>query len=168
MTGVQTCALPIYLDNNIPTIKTRTWFEIKKSEALDELKKKSSLKVGEVSSTFEDISVRLKSILDRNNGRSEQIEKLDRSELVIDLDGRDKTLLENEVLLDSTRLLYAKRNLFNEVVASRVKESCWDCMEAIERNICPFNVDDKIILTSFSIQNATEQSKRRLTTSNRL
>ena len=158
----------INLDSNIPIIKTRTWFEIKKSEALDELKKKSSLKVGEVSSTFEDISVRLKSILDRNNGRSEQIEKLDRSELVIDLDGRDKTLLENEVLLDSTRLLYAKRNLFNEVVASRVKESCWDCMEAIERNICPFNVDDKIILTSFSIQNATEQSKRRLEVVKRL
>ena len=139
-----------------------TWFESKRADALDELKRKSAQKVGEVCNTVEDITSRLRGILDRNNGRSEQIEKLDRAELVIDLDGRDRTLVENEALLDSTRSLYSKRNMFNEVVASRVREYCWDRMEAQERHILPFNTEDKSFLASFSIQNCSELEKRRL------
>jgi WD40 repeat protein len=141
---------------------TMTWFESRRADALDELKRKSSVKVGEVFSAVEDITLRLKSIIDRNNARNEQIEKLDRIELVVDLDGRDQKREENEALLNSTRNLYAKRNLWNEVSASRVKETCWDSMEAQERHILPFSTEDKNFVASFSIQSRSKQETKRL------
>jgi WD40 repeat protein len=144
------------------SIIPETWFEFKRAEALEELKKRSAIKVSEVFSAVEDITFRLKSILDRNNGRSEEMEKVDRTDLVVDLDGRDRTYLENENLLESTRNLYSMRNLWNEVNASRVREICWDSMETHERQILPFNVSTNNFVSSFSIQGCSEQDKKRI------
>lgn len=141
---------------------TVTWFESKRVEALEELKKKTAGKVEEVSSMVEDIAARLTSILDTNNGRVEEIEKLDRAELVVDLDGRGRSIEENEAVLKGTRDMYSKRNLWNEIIAARVRESCWDCSEAHERQILPFNPEDRTFLSSFSIQSYSEQERRRL------
>ena len=145
-----------------------TWYESKQAEALEDLKRLTAAKVNVVSTTIEEISNRLKNILERNNNRNDDIEKLERTELVVDLDGRDKILEENENLLESTRSLYSKKNLFNEIVASRVKESCWDSMDEKERQILPFNSDEKLFLSSFSIKNCTEKEKRRLTVTKRM
>ena len=139
-----------------------TWFDSKRLEALEELKKKTAGKVGEVSSMVEDIAARLRSIIDTNNERVEDIERLDRAELVVDLDGRGRSIEENEAVLKSTRDTYSKRNLWNEIIAARVRESCWDCSEAHERQILPFNPEDRTFLSSFSIQSYSAQERRRL------
>ena len=139
-----------------------TWFENKKADALEELKKKSAGKVGEVLNSVEDISNRLRHIMDRNDGRQEDIEKLQRDEMVINLDGKEEILLENEKDVANTRTSFYKRNLWNEMIASRVRESCWECMESHERLILPFNSDDKTVLASFSIRNRNDDEKRKL------
>lgn len=146
----------------ITPLKSVTWFEAKKADAQLELKLRSVGKVSDVSATVEGIMARLQIILDNNNGRDEDIEKLDRDELVIDLEGRDRVIQESESELQHTRNLYLKRNLWNEAVASRVKEQCWDSMDVRERLILPFNADDKTRLSSFSILSTSKQDRRRL------
>mmetsp|Transcript_8426 Transcript_8426/g.8375 ORF Transcript_8426/g.8375 Transcript_8426/m.8375 type:complete len:1737 (-) Transcript_8426:378-5588(-) len=153
---------PKVLEAPSEVIISETWFEAERAEALEELKKRSAIKVSEVFGAVEDISFRLKSILDRNNGRSEEMEKVDRTDLVVDLDGRDRTYLENEKLLDSTRNLYSMRNLWNEVNASRVREICWDSMETHERQILPFNGSVTNFVSSFSIQGSSNEEKKRI------
>lgn len=146
----------------ITPLKIVTWFEAKKADAQLELKLRSVGKVSEVSATVEGIMTRLKIILDNNNGRDENIERLDRDELVIDLEGRNRVVQESESELEHTRNLYLKRNLWNEAVASRVKEQCWDSMEVRERLILPFNANDKTRLSSLSILSTSKQDRRRL------
>ena len=146
----------------ITTLRSITWFEAKKADALIELKKQSVAKVKEVTATVESIVSRLQIILDNNTGREQIIEKLDRDELVIDLDGRDRIIEDSKIELQHTRNLYLKRNLWNEAVASRVKEQCWDSMDVRERLILPFNEDDKTRVSSFSILSTLKQDKRRL------
>ena len=146
----------------ITTLKSITWFEAKQADALIELKKQSVAKVKEVTTTVEGIVSRLQIILDDNTGRDQIIEKLHRDELVVDLDGRDRIIEDSKIELQHTRDLYLKRNLWNEAVASRVKEQCWDSMDVRERLILPFNEDDRTRLSSFSILNTSKQDKRRL------
>lgn len=151
-----------------PDGKTQTWFEMYQVEALEDTKKKNSTKVAEVQGAVDDIAARLRGILDRNDSRLEEIEKLARAELVVDLEGRDSTLATNEELLDATRNAYAMRNLWNELCAARVRELCWDSMESHERRILPFNVEDRNYASSFSIGGTTDVFKRRLNVVKRL
>jgi WD40 repeat protein len=146
----------------------QTWFEVYKVEALEDMKKKHAAKVAEVKSAVDDITSRLRNILERNDGRSEEIEKLARSDLVVDLNGRDKTLAANDALLTATRQTYGMRNLWNELCASRVREVCWDAMESHERRILPFSADDRTFISSFSIRRPSDDFKRRLAIIKRL
>ena len=145
-----------------------TWFEVYKVEALEDVKKKHAAKVAEVKSAVDDITSRLRSVIERNDGRSEEIEKLARSDLVVDLNGRDKTLAANDALLTATRHAYGMRNLWNELCASRVREVCWDAMESHERRILPFSAEDRTFISSFSIRRPSDEFKRRLAVIKRL
>ena len=160
---------PVALDSFVSADGTLlTWYDVYQVEAFEELKKKHSAKANEVQDAVNDIAARLKSILDRNDSRNEEIEKLARSELVVDLVGRDQILAAHETLLNETRNAYAMRNLWNELCGSRVREMCWDAMEAHERRILPFNTEDRTFASSFSIRNPSDEFKRRLSIVKRL
>ena len=61
-----------------------------------------------------------------NNERAPEIEKLSRTEFLVDVELRDKLASDGDALVEKTRTNIAESDLANEVITSRLIETCWN------------------------------------------
>lgn len=125
-----------------------TWMEQKRERLDQELKEKNSSKSSSVDAAISELSIRLHSLLDENADRSD-LEKMDRAEFVVDLTGQESINEENERRVAFVRNSYFKLNAWNELIAARVRQTCWDSMAAQSRCLLPL-LDD-VQNESFSV-----------------
>lgn len=71
------------------------------------------------------------SVLDllKRNEEAEEIERLERSEFVIDVEQERKLMAETQMKTNEIQRAHETFNLTNEAVAARLKEVCWDSQE---------------------------------------
>ena len=137
----------------------KTWMEQKKQCLDQELKEKNSSKSSSVDTAVSDLSSRLHSLLEENADRSD-LEKMDRSEFVVDLTGQESIIADNERRVALVRNSYFKLNAWNELVAARVRQTCWDSMAAQSRCLLPLLNDvqnENLTVSSMPVRKCSEE-----------
>lgn len=127
---------------------SRTWMEQRKVTLLQGLKQIHDSNFLNVTSAISEISQRLETLLKENVERSE-LEKMERSEFVVDIFGQEAITKENQKRADVVRLSYFQLNAFNELIAARVRQNCWDSMSAQSRYLLPILEQQSENLTLF-------------------
>ena len=72
------------------------------------------------------------------NENGPDIEKIDRSEFVIDLRKRERLISEGNIQISLIRKEKERANLVNRVIKSRIKKECWDTAEVPGQSIKSF------------------------------
>jgi len=75
-----------------------------------------------------DLAHRLRELLMQND-TVDELERLDRSEFVVDVHGRDEVLRKNALAASQLRADIKANDLGKKLVAARVREECWDAMQ---------------------------------------
>ncbi|KAJ3262629.1 Cilia- and flagella-associated protein 43 [Boothiomyces macroporosus] len=86
------------------------------------------------------ISEKLQKLIAKNEG-APSMEKIDRSEFVIDLKERDRLTEETDKKINKLREELEIENLKKRVLKNRIKKECWDSIEIIGQSIKSFKVD---------------------------
>lgn len=86
------------------------------------------------------ISEKLQKLIAKNDG-APSMEKIDRSEFVIDLKERDRLTEETDKKINKLREELEIENLKKRVLKNRIKKECWDSIEIIGQSIKSFKVD---------------------------
>jgi len=141
----------------------RLWVEQKQAEAMDSLHDEYRGKSSELRTTVQDLSARLSVLLQRNDA-AQELEKMDRSEFVVDLQGKDELLQRIAQEENELRQEFEFKNLKNELVAARIRVVCWDSMETHSRRLLPFQpeLSTKVYLPSYAVKRCTEKQIRDL------
>lgn len=131
----------------VPNSDPRTWMEQKQEALLDGLKKTNESSYNNVNSTVLEISTRLQQLLDANAERSE-LEQMERAEFVVDIVGEEALHKDNQRRAENVRNSYFQLNSFNELIAARVRQTCWDSMAVQSRCLLPLlgSQDENILL----------------------
>lgn len=137
-----------------------TWLDANKAALERSIKRSNEQAAAAIASSIDDISMRLAAMLERNMMRNE-LEMLERDEFVVDVAGRDAVINEGKRLATNLRNAYTERNLWNELIAARIREQCWGSMQVKAVQLLPFSLGgtaDKNVfgLSSFSVQKATD------------
>ncbi|KAJ3322393.1 Cilia- and flagella-associated protein 43 [Boothiomyces sp. JEL0866] len=123
-----------------------------KAEALPEYQDKEDKVEEEIVTKVEEmyrnfISIKLKAISEKlqkliaKNDAAPAIEKIDRSEFVIDLKERDRLTEETDKKINKLRQELEIENLKKRVLKNRIKKECWDSIEVIGQSIKSFKID---------------------------
>ena len=139
--------------NSIVTL----WSENDNLKKLETIKNESKLVVADCKATLSSITSRLHKLLEYNNGLTE-LEKLDRTEFVVDTKGKQDLISKYQESCDKLKDDFNKTNLSNEVVAARIRSSCWDPLEFHSSQLLPLQPESvgKFKLTSFPVLKPTE------------
>jgi hypothetical protein len=115
---------------------SETWMDQKKVELLENLRLKNEGNISGVNSAIAEIKGRLSTLLNENEQRTE-LEKMERLEFVVDVNGQEMLVTENQRRADTVRISYFKLNSFNELIAARVRHACWDSNSVQSRSLLP-------------------------------
>jgi len=120
----------------LPPPSTITWADQREKEKAKEMKSRHKFKAMGISAAISEIGQRLQVLVQQNSERNE-LEKLDRSDFVIDVARKDSVAAENLRKVEQTRRLYEQRNYCNELRAARVRAKCWDPSEVKSVTLLP-------------------------------
>ena len=139
----------------------KLWVEQKQAEAMESLYDEYRGKSSELKATVQDLCARLGVLLQRNDAAAE-LEKMHRSEFVVDLKGKDALLAQIDAQEKEIRQAYEIHNLRNELISARIRCFCWDTMEQHSRRILPLQADHggKIYLSSYAVKKVSEREQR--------
>ncbi|CAM9308631.1 unnamed protein product [Ectocarpus sp. 4 AP-2014] len=93
---------------------------------------------------------RLARIIEKNETLPE-LEKMERSEFVVDVAGRDRKVAANEAAAKKLGEDIRTRNLGKELIASRIKIECWDSMEVQKKQVWRIQPDG-VFVENFAIR----------------
>ncbi|CAM9947612.1 unnamed protein product [Ectocarpus sp. 12 AP-2014] len=93
---------------------------------------------------------RLACIIEKNETLPE-LEKMERSEFVVDVAGRDRKVAANEAAAKKLGEDIRTRNLGKELIASRIKIECWDSMEVQKKQVWRIQPDG-VFVENFAIR----------------
>ncbi|CBJ28164.1 conserved unknown protein [Ectocarpus siliculosus] len=93
---------------------------------------------------------RLARIIEKNETLPE-LEKMERSEFVVDVAGRDRKIDANEAAAKKLGEDIRTRNLGKELIASRIKIECWDSMEVQKKQVWRIQPDG-VFVENFAIR----------------
>ena len=116
----------------------------------------------------------IKSIADlvEANENVPEIERLDKSEFVIDLAERDRLLKETEVTILKMRKDQEGVNMTNRIIMNRIKKECWDSAEVVGRTIKSFKpselLNDLVKVSNYPIRKRSEAEGARVANLKRL
>lgn len=135
-----------------------TWMEQKELEKAKDLKSRHKFKAMGISAAINEIGQRLRVLIAQNDERTE-LERMERSEFVIDVKRQEELVLGNNETVSLMRRLYKQKNLCDELRAARIRSKCWDQMEVKAVALLPlFPTADASLkqgVTTFSIQKYT-------------
>ena len=133
------------------TSETETWLYHREEKALELLRFANKDNVASLKGTLAEVKAKHAALLRENEERSD-LEKMDISEFVVDVSGRDDLVSENESKAEALHEAYLRSNSFNELLAARVK-TCVDSMESNSRLVLPIKDTDKSsCVTSFGVR----------------
>lgn len=144
------------------------WIEQKKKEESDILKDSLREKSEELYGAVVEIASKVKALLQKN-AEANELERMDPSEFVIDLEMKRDIEKRNEEMATKLRQKYHERNLENELVAARIRQSCWDTMATHSLALYPIQHENTdVVLTSYSIEKTSEKDAEMLARVKRL
>jgi len=136
-----------------------SWDVLRKNQLQDDLKGSYAASVKELKNNVQDISGRIKDLLGKND-QATDLEKLERSEFIVDVNGKNSLMQKNALNVENLKSKYIDRNFLSELVAGRIKRTCWDTLESKQSVLLPFSSDVNLAMasvSSFSIQKLTEE-----------
>jgi WD40 repeat protein len=143
--------------NKTPNPASLTWLQEKEANILERSKFENKENIKVIMSSLQEISAKHQKLLEENEKLTD-LEKLDQADFVVDIAGRDRLISENEEGALGVHNAYTKANLWNELVASRIKQAFWDSMEMPSRPLLPIASDAKrIIITAFGVRKVMEE-----------
>merc|ERR1711871_342854 len=146
---------------------SNSWIEKHNRSILTRMKEASFSKISDCKAALSVISGRLNTLL-KINLDCDEIEKLSRTEFVVDVVAKDKLTKNNEKMSGDLIQSHIKINAYNECVAARIKHLCWDTTEVHSCGLCPLEEGvlntstDKSIVYNFPIQLYSDWHKKRL------
>jgi hypothetical protein len=108
--------------------------------------------------TLSDIKSKLQELLMQND-YADDLEKLERDDFVIDLEGRDKILREGEEKRQQMKAEAQRENYKNEILYQKIKENTYDKMEVHLKGLV--GLQSNTIVYNFQIRKRTEAEKRK-------
>jgi WD40 repeat protein len=121
-----------------------TWLEQRNYQYKITLEKRYEIKKTSILTTVGDITSRLNSMIRRNTEKDE-LEKMERSEFVVDVTSRDGILGERKQNIEKLKNAYDDAVLCNELIAARLRNNFWDTMEAKSTILLPLTIKDESI-----------------------
>ena len=100
------------------------------------LVKKYSRRTESIESDVGSIRDRVQTLIEKNNAANE-LEKMELSEFVVDVEGRDRIISDNKKRVSEIYEHYSNIKATNELVAARIRKLCWDPMEKHVRRLFP-------------------------------
>jgi WD40 repeat protein len=144
------------IDENA-VVTSPTWMQEKETNLLERAKFENKENVAKLMSGLKELGEKHAKLLAENETR-EDLEKLDLSDFVVDVGAREVIMNENNSNADASRKAYIRANLWNELIASRLKKAFWDNMDIQSRPLHPIvNPSKNIIMTAFSVKKVTEE-----------
>lgn len=132
-----------------------TWMEQKELEKAKDLKSRHKFKAMGISAAINEIGQRLRVLVAQNDERTE-LERLERSDFVIDVKRQEALVVGNDATVGLMRRLYKQKNLCDELRAARIRSKCWDQMEVKAVALLPLlptaDAALKLGVTSFPVQ----------------
>ena len=139
-----------------------TWLEQRNYQYKLILEKRFESKKSSILTTVGDITSRLNSMVRRNTEKDE-LEKMERSEFVVDIAGRDLILADRKQNTDKLKSAYDDAVLCNELIAARLRSSFWDTMEAKSTILLPLTIKDESIhvytVSSIPVRKLTDDER---------
>lgn len=143
--------------NKSPNPASLTWLEEKEANILERSKFENKENIKVIMNSLQEISVKHQKLLEENEKLTD-LERLDFADFVVDIAGRDRLIQSNEEGASEIHNAYTKANLWNELVASRIKQAFWDSMEMPSRPLLPIASEAKrIIITAFGVRKVMEE-----------
>ncbi|CAN0362423.1 unnamed protein product [Pylaiella littoralis] len=103
---------------------------------------------------------RLARLIDKNETLPE-LEKMERSEFVVDVAGRDRKVAANEAAAKKLGEDIRKRNLGKELIGSRIRIECWDSMEVQKKEVWRIQPDG-VFVENFAIRRRSPEELARI------
>ena len=163
--AVTSSPLPTDIINSLydaSTVSSELWITHRRAE--DEVKLRHSLEgpTNDLKEKVQDITNKLNVLLEANEA-ADELEQLDRLEFVVDLQGKEQTEVANKIAAESVAADYHRRNMKNELIAARIRGTCWDSMESSGRRLLPVSDDyADLFVSPFPIQKYSEEEETRL------
>ena len=144
--------------NSSPDPESRTWLKDKEEKVLVLMKIENAARVDGIKSSLDKIAEKQAVLLEENEKRDD-LERMDVSEFVIDIKGRDNLIVNNEAESDTLRSSFHSMNLWNELSAARAKKTCWDSMDMQARPVYPLlgSNSSGMFVTSLSVRKYTAE-----------
>ncbi|KAI8899961.1 WD40-repeat-containing domain protein [Globomyces pollinis-pini] len=141
------------------------------AESKKELSNEKILYSNHITNKLKSISDRLSKLIAKND-LAPTLEKIDRSEFVIDLRERDRLLEETDKLLSDIRQQQETENIKKRIIRNRLKKECWDSMDTIGQSVKSFKIDSMIgrllEVTNYPIRHRSIQEIRKIDNIKRL
>ena len=153
--AVTTAPLPTDIMNSLfdaSAVSGEVWITHRRAE--DEVKLRQSLEgpTNNLKEKVQEIAGKLNELLEAN-AAADELEQLDRLEFVVDIQGKEQREVANKTAAENVTADYHRRNMKNELIAARIRETCWDSMEATGRQLLPVSDDyGDLFVSSFPIQ----------------
>ena len=113
-----------------------TWLHHREEKALELLRYVNKDNLASLEVALAEVKAKHAALLQENEERSD-LEKMDISEFVVDVTGRDDIVTGNENKAKELHDAYLRSNSLNELLAARVKDLCVDSMESNSRPVLP-------------------------------
>jgi hypothetical protein len=94
------------------------------------------------------------------NERVPDLEKMDRSEFVIDIEGRDALTAQGDERAQQVKNVIEEENIGIDLVSERIKQECWESMETQAQDLVAFQRDTCV--ANMPIIKQDKQYKRQL------
>ena len=140
------------------------FIEKKREMAAEAVRLQNEEKTAEIVEAVDALAERLNEILVAND-EAPSLEKMDSSEFVVDLMGKQTIIQANHNEVEQIREQYHTQNMFNELVAARIRQSYWDTMEHQSAKLLPIQPPEtssagNTHVTSFSVKMWTDKEKQ--------
>ena len=132
------------------------WKEMQMELVAEELKESFRSEAVQCKSIVNNIAGRLQTLLKRNEEANE-LEKMELHEFVVDVKQQKAIEDANAKTVAMYREKYADKNARNELIAARLRETCWDPMETHSVSLSTVQQDQNSkMLSSFPIERVPE------------
>jgi len=146
-------------ENGSVSEEAKLWKDSQMELVAAELKESCKSKSIHFKSIVENIAGRLQTLLKRNEDATE-LEKMELHEFVVDVKQQKIIEESNDQTVALLKDEYANKNARNELIAARLRESCWDNMETHSVSLGTIQEEEPVkFIASFPIECVEDNKK---------
>jgi WD40 repeat protein len=113
-----------------------TWMSKREAKAVELLRFQNRDNLDVLEKSLEEVREKHRALLAENDARSD-LEKMELSEFVVDVQARDGLVEQNAASTSELFTAYRRSNALNELLAARVRAMCVDTMDSTSRPVLP-------------------------------